>query len=115
MDIVIAILALLLGIVGVVWLVSRLAERSAKRQVQQAATERRGAAWEVGEEGARGAVAAGKGGVTKVFVRRVTPNGAEVDRIAVAEVPSGAPDWDEQMLGARSKAAQRADILNGEP
>jgi hypothetical protein len=117
MDFVIATLALVVGVVIVVGAVSLLLERSKRRQTRMAATERRGATWEVGEESGRGAVADGgfKGAVTRVFVRRVTPDGAEVDRIAVADVPSAAEDWDVRMLEARSKAAQRAAILNGEP
>lgn len=117
MDFVIAALALVVGVVVIVGVVSLLLERSRRRQTRMSAAERRGAVWEVGEESARGATADNRtqGAVTRVFVRRVTPDGAEVDRIQVAEVSSTADDWDARMLDARSRAAQRAEILNGQP
>lgn len=116
MDFVIAALVLVGGLVAVVWFVASSTDRAQRRRVRQVATERRAAVWEVGEQGARGTIATGgSGGVTRVFVRRMTEDGTELDRIAVAEVPSNAADWEDQMLGARSRAAQRAQILNGEP
>jgi hypothetical protein len=114
MDVVIALLVLIAGLVALVWFVTGYAERAKRRQAKLAATEQRAATWEVAEQGAR-SVFPGGGTVTKVFVRKVTADGAELDRVAVADVPSNATDWEGQMLEARSKAAQRAQILNGEP
>lgn len=109
-------LALLVGFVIVVAVVSTRADRSSRKRVQATAAERRAAVWEVSERGRRGPIATGgDGGITHVYVRRVTADGQELDQIAVAQVPSNAPEWDELMLAARSKAAQRAEILNGEP
>ena len=116
MEFAIAVLVLVAGVAVIVWFVAGYTERATRRRAREAATERRGAVWEVAEQGGRGSAAAGgSGGVTRVFVRRVTADGAELDRIAVADVPSNATDWEDRMLEARSKAAQRAQILNGEP
>lgn len=112
----VGILVLLVGVVIVVAIVSTRADRASRKRSQATAAERRAATWEVGEQSVRGPIATGgSGGLTHVFVRRVTADGQELDRIAVAQVPSNAPDWEDQMLAARAQAAQRAQILNGEP
>jgi hypothetical protein len=109
-------LVLIVGVVIVVAIVATRADRAARKRSQVTTAERRAAVWEVAEQGVRGPMATGgTGGVTRVFVRRMTAEGTEIDRIAVEDVPSNAADWEDLMLAARGNAARRAQILNDEP
>jgi len=96
--VVIAVLAAGSGLVAL-----RVSRRS-RRRAERSAAQERTAAWEVGQEGALDC--------TLVFLRKVTAGGESVDRIPVAQVRDGAPDWGARMLEARAEAANRADLLN---
>lgn len=100
-------LALLALTGAVVAVVALWRERSERKQHYAANASVRAATWEVGEAGAFGH--------TKVFVRKVTADGDEVDRIAVAEVPDKHPDWDARIADARAAASSRAALLNTKP
>lgn len=69
--------------------------------------QERRARWEVGEVGSTGA--------TQVFIRRVAADGREMDRVTVAQVGDGDPDWSAVMANARAEAASRAALLNAAP
>ena len=100
----IAAMALLLLVVAGIGAAALWADRRDRAQRREAVAVKRAAAWEVGE--------AGSYGHTKVFVRKVTAEGDEVDRIEVTQVRNGHPDWDAQMAEARATAASRAALLN---
>lgn len=97
-------LVLLCSLVGGV---AAFAGRSRARRTRRALLSARAAVWEVVEQGALNR--------TRVFVRKVTADGDEVDRIPVAEIPDGASDWEAQLLEARAQAANRAAALNLRP
>jgi hypothetical protein len=80
------------------------ADRDERKRRREAVAAKRAAVWEVAEAGAYDR--------TKVFVRKVTADGDELDRIAVAEVRNGHPDWDALIAEARATAASRAGLLN---
>lgn len=113
MDVVIALLAFCVGVVLLVVWVVWLGERSARHFRRAAVDAVRGARWEVGEEASKHRAPGRQ--VTAVFARKVTAAGEELERIPVAEVPASAPDWDEQMIAARDRAAQRAAVMNEKP
>jgi chorismate mutase len=95
------VIAVIAACAGLVALVRERRERADQAGEVKA---RRAAVWEVGEQG----------GIdrTRVFVRRVTAGGEEVDRIPVAEIRDGATDWEAQLLEARAQASNRAAALN---
>jgi hypothetical protein len=80
------------------------ADRDDRRRRREALAAKRAAQWEVAEAGAYGH--------TKVFVRKVTADGEELDRIEVAQVRNGLADWDALIAEARATAASRAGLLN---
>lgn len=82
-------------------------QRGRDRRARAAARARRAARWVAGEQGRLDR--------TEVFVHKVAADGEEVDRVKVAEIPDGAPDWDALMMDARAKAANRAAVLNTTP
>lgn len=100
----IAAVTLLLVVVAGIGAAALWADRRDREQRREAVAAKRAAAWEVGEAGAFDC--------TKVFVRKVTAEGEEVDRIAVAQVRNGHPDWDAQIAEARATASSRAALLN---
>jgi len=100
----IAAVALLLLVVAAVGGAALWADRRDRERRREAVAVKRSAAWEVGEAGGYGHM--------KVFVRKVTADGDEVDRIEVAQVRNGHPDWESQITEARAAAANRAALLN---
>lgn len=66
------------------------------------------AVWKVAE-------ASSADGYMEVFVRKVTADGAELDRIVVAAVRDGHPDWDALVAESRAAALSRAALLNAKP
>lgn len=100
----IAAVALLITVVAGVGAAALWLDRRERERRRETVAVKRSAVWEVGEAGSFDA--------TKVFVRKVTADGDEVDRIAVAQVRNGHPDWDAQIAEARATAASRAAMLN---
>lgn len=94
-------LALLCALVGGV---AAFAGRSRARRARRAALSARSAVWEVADEGTLDA--------TRIFLRKVTVDGVELERSQVALIPDGAADWHGRVLEARAAAAERAALLN---
>jgi lipopolysaccharide export LptBFGC system permease protein LptF len=112
MDVVIAILALLIGVAAITFLVSWAAGRRSRAEARARAQTSRATPWTVAE--LTRVRTAGRE-VTQVVVRRQTEDGRELDRIVVATVSDNAADWEEQMIEARTAAATRAALLNDQP
>lgn len=104
-------LVVILVLAGIAGLVALAVDRGRRSRAREAVSSVRQAVWEVAEQGGR----AHAGGVTRVFVRKVTAAGEEVDRVPVAEVPNSAEDWQSRVLEARAVAAERAALLNTAP
>ena len=54
-------------------------------------------------------------GVTRVVVRKVSPNGTNIlDEHEVAEIPTGAPDYDTRFMTAMATARERVALFEAE-
>ncbi len=54
-------------------------------------------------------------GVTRVVVRRVSPNGTNIlDEHQVAEIPTDAPDYDTRFMTAMATARERVALFEAE-
>jgi hypothetical protein len=102
-ELFVPLVAILIIAAGVGLVASVLQARQGRRAAAEARA-RQAAKWAVGDEGAPGK--------TLVFIRKVTADGQELERRPIAEILDEAPDWDAQLLEARTKAANRAALLN---
>lgn len=101
-----AALALIAVMAAGAGVVALLAQRGQRRRVAAARVAERMASWEPAEEN--------RGGRTVVFLRRASAGGLERDRIVVADVADGDPDWAVRVAEARADASSRAAMLNAQ-
>ncbi len=91
------------GIIVMVVLLSSVAFRSSRRP----APVERGGHWETHHHDVKG--------VTRIVVRKVSPNGTNIlDEHEVATIPVDAEDYDTRFLTAMATARERAALFESE-